>query len=79
MVLLDVIDLEYVLETVRGNGREIESMTRDNGAHVTSAALLYIRKLIATSCLGAENEVDKGRRSVLDADAHANASRVVHG
>jgi hypothetical protein len=49
MLLLDVNDLEYVLDTLRGNVCEIRPAARDNGAHVNSPSCEYIRYVARTA------------------------------
>jgi hypothetical protein len=56
MLLLEVIDLEYVLDTLRGNKHELRPVPRDRGAHVTSPSFKYIRNATDTSCVRSENQ-----------------------
>jgi hypothetical protein len=49
MLLLDVIDLAYVLDTLRGNACGTRPAARDSGAHVTSPSCEYIRYVTGTA------------------------------
>jgi hypothetical protein len=75
MLLLEVIDLEYVLDTLRGNKHELRPVPRDRGAHVTSPSFEYIRTRLtqAVCVLKIKTIVDGGWR-LTDADA----SRLAH-
>jgi hypothetical protein len=49
MLLLDVIDLAYVLDMLRRNICGTRPAARDNGAHVTNPSCEYIRYVIGTA------------------------------
>jgi hypothetical protein len=56
MLLLDVIDLEYVLDTLRGSKFETRPADRDKDAHVTSPSCEYIRSATDISYLSSEDQ-----------------------
>jgi hypothetical protein len=56
MLLPDVSDLEYVLDTLRGNEYELRLVTGDSDAHVTNPKCEYICNTTDASCVRSEDQ-----------------------